>query len=158
MHYTSKIQFMKNFSFISALLVLPWVSLAQGDFLTDGSGGTFGQLLIDILSFINIYLIPFIIGIGFLVFVWGMFQYFIYGGANDEAKEKGRSLMVYATLGFVLIIIFWGVVNLLAASTGFTTGTNATPVGVIPNDVGIGTGGGSGSAITPANVGVTGTN
>jgi len=97
---------MKNFSFISALLVLPWVSLAQGDFLTDGSGGTFGQLLIDILSFINIYLIPFIIGIGFLVFVWGMFQYFIYGGANDEAKEKGRSLMVYATLGFVLIIIF----------------------------------------------------
>ena len=48
-----------------------------------------------------------------------MFQYFIAGGANDEKKEQGKSLMIYATLGFVLIIIFWGIVNLLAGSTGF---------------------------------------
>jgi hypothetical protein len=26
--------------------------------------------------------------------------------------------MIYATLGFVLIVVFWGVVNLLASSTG----------------------------------------
>jgi len=47
-----------------------------------------------------------------------MFRYFIAGGANDEAKEQGKSLMVYATLGFVLIIVFWGIVNLVATSTG----------------------------------------
>ena len=76
------------------------------------------DFFVPILGFINGVLIPFIIGIGFLFFVWGMFKYFIAGGANDEAKEQGRSLMVYATLGFVLIIVFWGVVNLLASSTG----------------------------------------
>lgn len=99
--------------------------LAPGAFVSAGGGiaegpdaGPFQELLTNILEFTNTVLIPFIIGIGFLVFVWGMFQYFIAGGANDESKEKGKSLMIYATLGFVLIIIFWGVVNLLAESTG----------------------------------------
>jgi len=112
-------------------IVLPIVSHAQG-IATDETAGDFGVLLLNILLFVNNTLIPFILGIGFLVFVWGMFRYFIAGGANDEAKEQGKSLMVYATLGFVLIIIFWGIVNLIANSTGFADGD---AVGVIPNEV-----------------------
>ena len=88
---------------------------SSGGFSADND---FKDFLTEILEFINETLIPFIIGIGFLVFVWGMFKYFIYGGANDDEKEKGKSLMIWATLGFVLIVIFWGVVNLLASSTG----------------------------------------
>jgi len=102
-----------------AIFALPVVVAAQGTGLADdGSGGDFGTLLGELLAFTNKILIPFILGIGFLVFVWGMFRYFIAGGANDEAKEQGKSLMVYATLGFVLIIVFWGIVNLVATSTG----------------------------------------
>ena len=97
-----------------AILVLPLSALAQ----FNPTGGQFGALLRDILIFTNGVLIPFILGIGFLMFVWGMFRYFIAGGANDEAKEQGKSLMIYATLGFVLIIVFWGVINLLTSSTG----------------------------------------
>jgi hypothetical protein len=101
----------------SALLLTPFLASAQ---LATGGGdlGPFQNLLENILIFTNNVLIPFIIGIGFLVFVWGMFKYFIVGGANDDAKEQGKSLMIYATLGFLLIIVFWGVVNLLADSTG----------------------------------------
>ena len=102
----------------AALFVLPFVAGAQGLADNNGNGGAFQILLTNILIFTNNVLIPFIIGIGFLVFVWGMFQYFIAGGANDEKKESGKSLMIYATLGFVLIIVFWGVINLLATSTG----------------------------------------
>jgi hypothetical protein len=83
------------------------------------------------MVFINDIVIPFIIGIGFLVFVWGMFQFFILGGANDEAKEKGKSLMIYGTLGFVLIIIFFGVVNLLTTSTGLE-GESVKSIPVVP--------------------------
>lgn len=83
-----------------------------------GGGGQFELLLKNILAFTNTVLIPFIIGIGFLTFVWGMFQYFIAGGANDESKEKGKSLMINATIGFVVIIIFFGIINLLTSSTG----------------------------------------
>ncbi len=101
----------------SALLLTPVLASAQ---LATGGGdlGPFQNLLENILIFTNNVLIPFIIGIGFLVFVWGMFKFFIVGGANDDAKEQGKSLMIYATLGFLLIIVFWGVVNLLADSTG----------------------------------------
>lgn len=101
----------------TALLVLPMLASAQG-LTQDGTGGEFGELLANIIEFATSVLIPFIIGIGFLVFVWGMFQYFIVGGANDESKEKGKSLMIYAALGFLLIIVFFGVINLLASFTG----------------------------------------
>lgn len=91
---------------------------AQGIADAGGTGGGFEVLLRNILGFTNRVLIPFIIGIGFLVFVWGMFKYFIAGGADEGKREEGKSLMIYATLGFVLIVIFWGIVNLLAGSTG----------------------------------------
>jgi uncharacterized membrane protein YidH (DUF202 family) len=100
----------------TALFLFPAVINAQNGFQADG--GEFGDLLRDILRFANDVLIPFIIGIGFLVFVWGMFKYFIAGGADEGKREEGKNLMIYATLGFVLIVIFWGVVNLFASSTG----------------------------------------
>lgn len=119
---------MKKISYFlgsATAFVLPFVASAQ--IATGGGGGQFENLLRNIIDFTNTVLIPFIIGIGFLVFVWGMFQYFIAGGANDEAKAKGKSLMIYATLGFVLIIVFWGVINLLTDSIGLG---GAAPVAV----------------------------
>lgn len=104
---------LKNTIMVS-MAVLPQVSFAQ----FDPAGGPLGELMSDILLFVNDYVIPFIIGIGFLFFVWGMFKYFILGGADEEKKLQGRSLMIHATLGFVLIIIFFGIVNLITSSTG----------------------------------------
>lgn len=100
------------------LLMLPAVINAQNNGF-DPDGGEFGDFLRNILEFSNDILIPFIIGIGFLVFVYGMFKYFIAGGQNEDRQKEGKALMIYATLGFVLIVIFWGVVNLLASSTGY---------------------------------------
>lgn len=102
----------------SAVITLLWpvVSNAQ---LADGLGaGQFESLLINILAFANQILLPFIIGIGFLVFVWGVFVYFIVGGGDEEKRAQGRSFVVYSILGYVLIIIFYGVVNMIADSIG----------------------------------------
>jgi hypothetical protein len=100
-----------------AMFALPMVALGG---LADegGDGGRLESFIRVTLAFLNNFIVPAILALGFVFFVWGMFQYFIAGGANDEAKEKGRSLMIYATLGFVLIVIFWGIVNLLASSIG----------------------------------------
>lgn len=106
----------KFFITVSTLAFLPTVTFAQ---IADRAyGGPFEQLLANILVFTNEVLIPFIIGIGFLAFVWGMFKYFIAGGASEESRESGKSLMIHATIGFVVIIIFFGVINLLTSSTG----------------------------------------
>ncbi len=111
---------LKLFIGSASLFLLPVAMVAAQGLVTTGSGGPFGTLLANILEFTNKVLIPFIIGIGFLVFVWGMFQYFILGGANDDSKEKGKSLMIYATLGFVLIFVFWGIVTFLVDTIGLS--------------------------------------
>jgi uncharacterized membrane protein YidH (DUF202 family) len=116
----------------TGLFALPFISLAAGTGFSP-TGGDFGALLNDILTFSSTVLIPFILGIGFLVFVFGMFQFFIAGGANEEKKEQGKSLMIYATLGFVLIIIFFGIVNLLTSSTGLDGAeVKNTPTLIVP--------------------------
>ena len=107
--------------FITGLLTIFLApAFASAQIANSSNGGAFEDLLVNIIEFSNDVLIPFIIGIGFLVFVWGMFKFFILGGANEESKEQGKSLMIYATIGFVLIIIFFGVVNLLTESTGLS--------------------------------------
>jgi len=98
-----------------ALFVLPVVASA-GTF--SASNNQFGNFLGQIILFINNIIIPFILGIGFLFFVWGMFLYFIKGAADEDAQEKGKSVLIYTIAGFVLIFIFWGIVGMLAESTG----------------------------------------
>ncbi len=110
---------MKKISYLmggTGLLALPMLASAQ--LATSANGGDFQILLTNILTFIDTVIVPAIIAIGFLVFVWGMFKYFIAGGADEGKREEGKSLMIFATLGFVLIIVFWGIVNLLTQSTG----------------------------------------
>lgn len=116
---------------MSGVSMLSFPVLASAQLATGGGGGQFEILLSGILRFANDALIPFILGIGFLFFVWGMFKFFIAGGANDEAKAKGKSLMIYAVLGFVIIIIFWGVINLLTQSIGLGGDALRYPVRVL---------------------------
>lgn len=116
---------MKKIGFLAgstSMLLLPVMALAAvtGGSTFDPNATAFSDSLDNILTFINSFLIPFIIGVGFLAFVWGMFKYFILGGANEDSKESGKQLMIWATLGFVMIIIFWGIVNLFATSTGLS--------------------------------------
>jgi hypothetical protein len=73
------------------------------------------------ISFLNGIVIPFMLGMAFLVFVINVFRFFILGGANPDSQEKAKQLAVYGVGAFVLIIIFWGVVGLLTSSLGLTT-------------------------------------
>ncbi len=116
-----------------ALLIAVTPAVASAQLLNGGDGGEIDAFSLYILGFIQEVLIPFILSIGFLVFVWGMFQYFIRGGANDEAKESGKSLIMYAVAGFVVILAFWGIVNIFANGIGLSDQNDEiTPPNVIP--------------------------
>lgn len=83
----------------------------------------FGQIntfIGKITTFINNTLVPLIFGIALLVFIWGMFRFFIWNGHTDEGKEQGKSLMLYAVVAFVLMVSIWGIVNLIAGGLGFS--------------------------------------
>ena len=115
---------LKSF-FLFVVLLLP--ELVSAQVLGGGDGGEIGDALGDILGFIDAIVIPFILSIGFLVFVWGMFKYFIQGGANDEAKESGKSLILYAVAGYVVILAFWGIVNIISNGLGLEDTLETTP-------------------------------
>lgn len=74
------------------------------------------QFILHITVFIDRYLVPLIFAIAFITFIWGVFTYFIRGGAETEEREKGKQLIMWGLVGFVVMIAVWGIVNLLVNS------------------------------------------
>lgn len=120
---------MKNtvYSLLSSALVfmLPLISNAGGlvDGDVDASSNRISETLAAILTFINSILLPLILGIAFIVFVWGVFKYFVLGGADEEKQTEGKNLVIYSVIGFVIIVSFYGLINLVASGIGATDGT-----------------------------------
>lgn len=81
---------------------------------------------LNIIAFINRVLVPLIFSIAFIVFIWGMFQYFVAGGADSEKREQGRNLALAGIIGFFIMVSIWGIVNALVGTFGF--GSQARPL------------------------------
>jgi heme/copper-type cytochrome/quinol oxidase subunit 2 len=111
---------MKQSTFYPASIVLLSLvpSITNAQLADSASAGQLEEALTNILVVTNTTLIPFIVGIAFLFFVFGVFRYFILGGADEEKRAQGRSFVVTSIVFFVLIIIFFGVVNMFTESTG----------------------------------------
>jgi uncharacterized membrane protein len=105
---------MKKLSYLlPLLLVVPLFAAAQGT-VGESLGGWLGQ----VVNFINGVVVPFVFAIAFLVFIWGVIQTFIIGGQDEEKQKSGRQLMLYAIIAFVVILAFWGIINMLVSATG----------------------------------------
>jgi hypothetical protein len=108
----------KLFIISAAVFAMPLSAAAQVGGVVPPGGGALGIWLQSFLWFAQETLIPILLAIGFLFFVWGMFYYFIIGSDDDEKKKTGKSVLIYTTIGFVLIFIFWGALNLIASVFG----------------------------------------
>lgn len=80
-----------------------------------------------VLRFFNNTLIPFLIGIGFLFFVINVVRYFVIGGTTDDGKKKAKNLAIYSVAALVVLVVFWGTVNILANSLGLGYEDAPTP-------------------------------
>ncbi len=123
--YLATLHYMKTFAAALVLGIFSFVPLAhaQGDI----GGATVGEYLSSIIGFINAVLIPFIFAIAFIVFIWGVFQYFIAGGANEEKRDQGKQLVMWGIIGFVVMVSVWGIVNLFKNTLGFDDAQNNAP-------------------------------
>lgn len=102
---------MKKIAYIGAALVVPMLAFAQAEDI-----GTLADIIIGI---INGILVPLIFAVAFIVFIWGVFLYFIAGGHNEEQQGKGKSLMLWGLIGFFLMVSVWGLVNILVGTFDF---------------------------------------
>ncbi len=87
-----------------------------------GSGGSGGSgalnttrltaFAMGIMGFINSTLFPLLNAIAFIVFLYGVYNYFILGASDEKKRETGRVYVMYAILGFVIIFSIWGLVRI----------------------------------------------
>jgi Type IV secretion system pilin len=121
MHALTKKTIGSLYGFLLALFVMAVPFLAGAQRVGADTGLT--NYLKSILEFFQSVILPFLLGVGFIFVVWGVFLYFIKGAADDDAKEQGKNTIIYALAGFVIIFVFLGVVNLLAKATGLSGNT-----------------------------------
>jgi hypothetical protein len=62
--------------------------------------------------------------VAFIVFIWGIFEYFIAGGANEEKRKQGKSFILYGLIGFFIMMSVWGLVNVIVNTFGLGSGQN----------------------------------
>jgi len=87
-------------------------------FVSAQASDTIGGLGDTLIGIINETLVPLIFAAAFLVFIWGVFQYFILSKGSDDGQEKGRNLMIYGLIGFFVMVSVWGIINLLVGTFG----------------------------------------
>lgn len=59
-------------------------------------------------------IIPLLMVIATIVFLWGVIQYVI--SADEEKRKQGRSLMIYGIIGLFVMVAVWGIVAVLEST------------------------------------------
>ncbi|MDO8623872.1 MAG: pilin [bacterium] len=77
----------------------------------------------DIVFFINVVLVPLLMAVAFVVFLWGVFNYFIWNADSEDKRKEGKYFVMYGIVGFVIIISLWGLVNVGVDLLNLDTGS-----------------------------------
>ena len=104
----------KKIAFIGTALALPLLTFAQ----QINSVQSAGQFIITI---INTVAVPVLFALAFIVFIFGIFQFFILSRGDEEKQALGRSLMLWGLIGFFLMVSVWGLVNILIGTFGLNS-------------------------------------
>jgi predicted PurR-regulated permease PerM len=112
---------MKALLYSTVLFFIPLVSTFAQTGLAAGDprAGKFGPFIGAIINFINDILFPLALAIAFIFLVWGIVKYFVIGGYSDDGKKNGKDLIIYSVVGFVVILSFYGIINILTNGLGF---------------------------------------
>ena len=86
----------------------------------------------SITSLINGILVPLLISVAFIVFLWGVYRYFILGADNETERETGKQFVLWGIIGFVVILSVWGIVGIVGGTLGLPTGGSAADRGLTP--------------------------
>ena len=66
-------------------------------------------------------IIPVIIGVAVLIFIWGVVK-FVSSAGDEEKRAEGRNFMIWGLVGIAVITAVWGLVQILITAFGFAPG------------------------------------
>jgi hypothetical protein len=86
------------------------------------------------IGFINNILVPVVFALAFLMFLWGIFNYYFAGEKGDTSKtrDKGKDFILWGVVAFFVMLSVWGLVNLLVDTAGLPYNTNRPTPEFIP--------------------------
>jgi uncharacterized paraquat-inducible protein A len=76
----------------------------------------------SVITIINSYLVPLLFAVALLTFFWGVYKYFIQGGADAKAHQEGAQFVLWSVIGFVVILALWGLVAMVGNTFGLSPG------------------------------------
>lgn len=113
-------------SLFGSLSLVPALVFAQGNFNT--SNGL--ESVLEDFKLLMDYVVPIIIGLAIIVFLWGVLKFIL--NAGDEGKRsEGKMFMIYGIIGIVVMVSVWGLVGFLQTTFGLEGG-NAPDVPELP--------------------------
>ncbi len=107
-----------NSLLVAIAFCVPFVTFAQyGYGYGNGYGGAIPvtdlpSLFTFVLNFINGYVVPIVFAVAFVMFLFGVYTYFIAGGASEEKQGLGKQFVLWSVVGFVLMFSIWGLINI----------------------------------------------
>ena len=110
---------MNRFHFLGALslLIIPSVTYAQTVQVMAGA----------LIGFLMSIAVPFLLAVAFLFFVVNVIRYFIIETDDVSKRANAKNLALYGVMAFVIILIFWGLVNLFVGFIGLGEAPPITP-------------------------------
>jgi len=112
-----------------ALKALPLGLLLPGVALAGANLDWFNDLVAALGSLVAT-LIPIVIAIGLLFFLWGLVQ-FIAASGDEGAKEEGKRKMIWGVVALFVMVAVWGLVQLIANMVGANPG-DSTSLPTVP--------------------------
>jgi len=117
-----KKKLLTGLGFMALVALSPSVAHAQG---ING--------IISTASRIINQLIPLVIGLALLVFLWGVLQYALT--KEDNGKEAAKGYMLWGLIALFVMVSVWGLVNILSETILGSTSKTVTPpaIPVVPS-------------------------
>jgi len=78
-------------------------------------GAGLGRLICQLHQILN-SIIPVLVALGVVYFIWGIVQYVI--SDSEEAKKKGKDHIIYGIIGLAAIVGLWGLVTIITTTFG----------------------------------------
>ena len=83
---------------------------------------TLQAFLAGLYAIVGTYIIPTIIFLCVVVFLFNVIRFFIWQSGSEAGRENARRYLVWSMVGFILVLALWGIVSLLLTSFGFGAG------------------------------------
>jgi uncharacterized membrane protein YidH (DUF202 family) len=78
-----------------------------------------GYLFDFVSCTITINIIPLLIAVAVVLFIWGIIQMYIDPN-NEEQRKKGKTYAIWGLVGLFIMISIWGLVAILSNTFGVT--------------------------------------